>query len=200
MSISNYPIYILLAPLVWGIIVACAGRALTPKAAEIGVASEVIAFALSLFLLFDVTTHGPFVIQSSHRADIFTVRFYIDRLSAVMLLHIAAISTLIHLFSVRYMQQERGYGRFHVLLAFTTCVLFGMVTSGNLLVLFLFWQLISWMVPLLSYNYSHVPTVRGSFRTFLIQRAGDIGFLAAILLAYGLFGTLDIHQLATRAA
>ena len=43
MSISNYPIYILLAPLAWGIIVACAGRAYV-KAAEIGAASEVIAF------------------------------------------------------------------------------------------------------------------------------------------------------------
>src|SRR4029434_10335321 len=96
---------------------------------------------------------------------------------AVMLVHIAAISTLIHLFSLRYMQQERGYTRFHSLLAFTTFVLFGMVSSANILMLFAFWQLLSWLVPLLSYNDSHPPTVRGAFRTFIMHRAGDAGFV-----------------------
>ena len=125
---------------------------------------------------------------------------YIDRLSAVMLVHIAAISTLIHLFSIRYMQQERGYTRFHSLLAFTTFVLFGMVSSGNLLMLFAFWQLLSWFLPLLSYNHSHPPTVRGAFRTFIMQRLGDVAFLAAVVLAYRLYGTLDFQQLFCRAA
>ncbi|HEY7163126.1 MAG TPA: proton-conducting transporter membrane subunit [Candidatus Binatia bacterium] len=200
MIAASYPIYILLAPLAWGFLVACLGRSFGPKAARIGVVFEVIAFALSLFLLFDVTTGGPKIIEPAHVAGLFPIRFYIDRLSAVMLVHIAAISILIHLFSVRYMQQERGYARFHALLAFTTAVLFGMVTSGNLLVLFVFWQLISWLVPLLSYNYSHVPTVLGSFRTFIMQRAGDVALLAAIVLAQAEFGTVDLQQLPARAA
>ena len=110
---------------------------------------------------------------------------YVDRLSAVMLVHMPAISILIHIFSIRYMQQERGYARFHSLLAFTTFVLFGMVSSANLLMLFAFWQLLSWLLPLLSYNYPHPPTVRGAFRTFIMQRAGDAAFLAAVVLAYG---------------
>ena len=125
---------------------------------------------------------------------------YIDRLSAVMLAHIAAISILIHLFSTRYMQQERGYARFHSLLAFTTFVLFGMVSSANLLTLFAFWQLLSWLLPLLSYNYEHPPTVRGAFRTFVMQRVGDVAFLAGILLAYSFYGTLELQQLFARAA
>src|SRR6185295_4676695 len=90
--------------------------------------------------------------------------------------------------------------RFHSLLAFTTFVLFGMVSSNNLLMLFIFWQLLSWLVPLLSYNYAHPATVRGAFRTFAMQRVGDVAFLAAVVLAYGLYGTLDLQQLFSRAA
>ena len=196
MVFPNYPVFILLAPLAAGLIVGVLGRTIGPKVVRIGVAAEVIAFVLSLVLLYEVTTRGPQTIHLPPWSDgILQFGLYIDRLSAVMLVHIAAISILIHLFSIRYMQQERGYTRFHSLLAFTTFVLFGMVSSANLLMLFVFWQLLSWLLPLLSYNYSHPPTVRGAFRTFVMQRFGDVAFLAAVVLAYRLYGTLDFHQL-----
>jgi NADH-quinone oxidoreductase subunit L len=200
MMFSLYSVLILLAPLAAGLIIALLGPAIGPKAARIGVAAEVIAFTLSLLVLYEVTTGGSQIIQLSSWSDgILQFGLHIDRLSAVMLVHIAAISILIHLFSLRYMQQESGYTRFHSLLAFTTFVLFGMVSSANILMLFIFWQLLSWLLPLLSYNYSHPPTGRGAFRTFVIQRAGDVAFLAAIVLAYRFYGTLDFQQLFARA-
>jgi len=177
------------------------GRPVGPKVVRIGVAAELMALVFSLVLLYEVTTGGPQTIDLPQWSDgILQFGMYIDRLSAVMLVHIAAISTLIHLFSLRYMQQERGYTRFHSLLAFTTFVLFGMVSSANILMLFAFWQLLSWLVPLLSYNDSHPPTVRGAFRTFIMQRLGDVAFLAAVVLAYSLYGTLNFQQLFSRAA
>ena len=201
MVFPNYPVLILLAPLAAGLIVGVLGRSVGPKVAGIGVAAEVMAFVFSLVLLYEVTTRGPQTIDLPRWSDgILQFGMYIDRLSAVMLVHIAAISTLIHLFSLRYMQQERGYTRFHSLLAFTTFVLFGMVSSANILMLFAFWQLLSWLLPLLSYNDSHPPTVRGAFRTFIMQRLGDVAFLAAVVLAYSLYGTLDFQQLFSRAA
>ena len=201
MLFSFYPICILLAPLLSGIIIGLFGRVLGPRLGRVGVAFDVIAFALSLFLLYETTVRGPQSFQLTQASDgFFQIGFYLDRLAAVMLVHIAGISILIHLFSIRYMQQERGYGRFHSLLAFTTFVLFGMVTSANLLILLIFWQLISWLVPLLSHNYTHAPTVRGAFRTFIMQRLGDVAFLAAAVVAYSFYGTLDLQQLAGRAA
>jgi NADH-quinone oxidoreductase subunit L len=198
---SDYPLLILLSPLAAGLIIGLLGRAIGPKAGRIGVAAEVIAFALSLLVLYEVTTRGSQTIHLSPWDDgILQFGLHIDRLSSVMLVHIAAISILIHLFSIRYMQQERGYTRFHSLLAFTAFVLFGMVSSANLLMLFIFWQLLSWLVPLLSYNYSHPLTVRGAFRTFVMQRIGDVAFLAAVVLAYRSYGTLDFQQLFSRAA
>ncbi len=201
MSFHEYPFLILLAPLAAAPIVGLLGQSLGPKISRVGVAAEVIAFALSLVVLYEVSSSGP---QTNHfalgRDGTWQLTLYIDRLSAVMLAHIAAISTMIHLFSRRYMQQERGYARFHSLLAFTTFVLFGMVSSANLLTLFAFWQLVSWLLPLMSYNYEHLLTVRGAFRTFVMQRIGDVAFLAGILLAYKFYGTLDLQQLFARAA
>lgn len=185
-----------MAPLAAGLVVGLGGRKFGPKIARIGAAAEVIAFFVGLAALYDATHFGPLTLDlSPGRNGVFQFGFYIDRLSAVMLVHIAAISLLIHLFSIRYMQQERGYACFHSLLALTTFVLFGMVSSTNLLMLFVFWQLLSWLVTLLSHNYEHAPTVRGAFRTFIIHRAGDLAFLAAIVVAYRAYGTLDFQQL-----
>jgi NADH-quinone oxidoreductase subunit L len=200
-TLLNYPVLILAAPLAAGLIVGLFGRALGPKIGRIGAGAEVVSFALAVFVLHEVTTHGPQTIQLTDESHgLFQIAFRLDRLSAVLLVHIAAISILIHLFSIRYMQQERGYARFHSLLGFTTFVLFGMVSSANLLMLFMFWQLLSWLVPLLAHNYSHLPTVRGAFRTFIMQRTGDIAFLAALIFAYNIYGTLDLQQLSMRAA
>jgi NADH-quinone oxidoreductase subunit L len=126
--------------------------------------------------------------------------FYIDWLAAVMMVHITIVSTIIYLFSIRYMQQERGYTYFLALLSLTTFALLCMISSANLLMLFLFWQLLSWLLALLAFNYSHPPTVRGAFRTFATLRVGDIAFLGGIVLAYALYGTLDFPQLFSRAA
>jgi len=201
MSVSDYALFILLAPLAAGLIVGLLGPAFGPKIARVGIVAEALAFALSLVILYEVTSRGPLIIHFALVGDGFLHwRLYIDRLCAVMLTHIAAVSVLIHIFSVRYMQQERGYARFHSLLAFTTFVLFGMVSSANLVTLFAFWQLISWLLPLLSHNYEHPPTVRGAFRTFVMHRFGDAAFLAGIVLAYKFYGTLELEQLFVRAA
>lgn len=201
MSFSDYPILILLAPLLAGAFIGLFGTKLGPRVARLGVAAEVLAFALSLVALYQVTSHGALTVRIPLWPNgAGPLSLHIDRLAAVMLVHIAAISSLIHLFSLRYMQQERGYARFHGLLGLTTFVLLGMVSSANLLMLFAFWQLLSWLVPLLSYNYEHAPTSRGAFRTFIMQRAGDVAFLGAIVLAHSCYGTLDLQHLFLRAA
>src|SRR5215467_6481866 len=201
MMLPYYFLITLLAPLLAGIVVGLLGRNGGGKLARIGVAAEVLAFLLSILIFFEITTGSPRILDTPwSTGNIMPFTVYIDRLSAVMLMHIAAISILIHVFSIHYMQQETGYARFHSLLAFTTFSLFGMVSSGNLLMLLMFWQLLSWLLPHLSYNYQHPPTVRGAFRTFIMQRAGDAAFLAAVVLAYSWFGPLDLQQLFNRAA
>jgi NADH-quinone oxidoreductase subunit L len=201
--LSHTPLLILVAPLVAGLTIAPLGTWMGKRVARIGVIAEVFAFILSIYLLYRVVDRGPQSIDLSPVGapwhGILKFAFYIDRLAAVMMVHITAVSALIHLFSTRYMQQERGYARFHSLLALTTFVLLGMVASADLLMLFVFWQLLSWLVSFLSYNYSHPPTVRGASRTFIMLRFGDVAFLLGIVLAYHFYGTLDLQQLFARS-
>src|SRR5207244_11311895 len=95
----------------------------------------------------------------------------------------------------RYMQQERGYSRFLALLAFTTFVLLCMVSSANLLMLFIFWQLLTWLLYLLSHHYAHPATMAGAFKTYTLLRVGDVAFLSGIVLAHALYGRLEFQQL-----
>ena len=132
--LSHYPLLILVAPLVAGLVINPLGSLIGKKVSRIGVLAEVFAFGIALYLLYHVVTRGPQIVDFSPFAPpwngIFKFAFYIDRLAAVMMVHITAISILIHLFSTRYMQQEHGYARFHSLLALTTFVLLGMVASA----------------------------------------------------------------------
>ena len=77
-----------------------------------------------------------------------------------------------------------------------------MVSSANLLMLFILWQMLSYLLYLLVHNHAQ-ETLKGAFRTFTLLRVGDVAFLAGIVLAYSLYGTLefpDLFAAATQSA
>lgn len=202
--LSYYPILIFIAPLIAGLISSVLGDLIGRKVHRIGIAAQMVALVVSLQVLHSVVTNGTITLDlslfPSAASGIFQFGFYIDRLSALMMVHISAVSTIIFVFSIRYMQQDRRYAWFLSLLSLTTFVLLCMISSSNLLMLFFFWQLLSWLLSLLSFNYSDPPTVKSAFRTFVMLRFGDMTFLLGILLAYRLYGTLDYQQLFLMAA
>src|SRR5581483_6018752 len=119
---------------------------------------------------------------------------------AVMMVLITGIGSIIYLYSLRYMQQERGYARFLALMMLTVSMLLCMVSSANLVMLFVFWQLLSWQLYLLAHRHDHQPTLDGAFKLFALLRGADLVFLAGIVLAYGLYGTIEFEEMAARAA
>lgn len=124
----------------------------------------------------------------------------IDRLSAVMMVVISGFGTLLYRYSTRYLQQDPGQSRFQALLALLLSSLIFMVSSADLVMLFIFWQLLSWFLCLLFHNYADLQTVRSSFRTFIVLRAGDLAFLTGIVFAYHLYGTIQLTELFEKAA
>src|SRR3989454_12697330 len=200
----SYVILVPLLPLLAAIVIGVAGSVLRERSIRIAAPAVVSAFAGAVAALVLVTLNGPISVQfyepSTAGLSVLPLGFYIDRLSAVMMVVITGVSTIIYLYSMRYMQQERGYARFHALLALTTFVLLCMVSSANLLMLFIFWQLLSWLLYLLSYHYSHPPTIEGAFKTFAVLRLGDVAFLPGDFLALRTYGTLDSQPLFARAA
>ena len=202
--IAYYPILIFLSPLAAALITAFPGGLFGRKVYSIGVLSNVVSFGISIIVLYEVATPGNealyLPVYSSPLSGLLQFDFYIDRLAAVMMVLISGVSIIISLYSIRYMQPEQGRVRFHTLVCLTTFSLLCMVSSANLLMLFIFWQLLSWLLSLLSHNYSHPPTVKSAFKTFTMLRLGDVAFLSGIVLAYNLYGTLDFRQIFTRVA
>jgi NADH-quinone oxidoreductase subunit L len=162
------------------------------------------AFVGAIAILFVVVTRGPITIRFYDPASIaalaFPIGFYIDRLSAVMTTLITGVSTVIYCYSTGYMYQDRHFRRYLALICFTDFVLLCMVSSANLMMLFLFWQVLSYLLYLLAHNHAHAETLRGAFKTFTLLRVADAAFLAGIVLAYHLYGTLEFQDLFARAA
>jgi NADH-quinone oxidoreductase subunit L len=120
-----------------------------------------------------------------------------------MMMLISAVGTIIYTYSVSYLYQDPHERRYLALVGVTTSVLLCMVASANLLMLFVFWQFLSYLLYLLAHNHAHAATLAGAFRTFTLLRVGDIAFLAGIVLAHSLYGTLefpDLFEKATAAA
>lgn len=172
--------------------------------ARLGVLPLTASCLLSMLLLVLIATQGAVTIRFYDPTSIanlaFPLGFHVDRLSAVMMVLISLVGTIIYRYSVTYMYQDPGYRRFLALIGVTTFVLLCMVASANLVMLFLFWQLLSYLLALLAHNLSHAATLEGAFRTFTLLRVGDIAFLAGIVLAHSLYGTIEFHELFARAA
>jgi NADH-quinone oxidoreductase subunit L len=199
-----YPLLIILAPLAAALLTALPRGLIGETSYRLGVLCHAAALVVSLQVLRVAAAAGLppadlILFGASPDAPLRFI-FHLDRLAAVMMVLISGIGTLIYLYSLRYMRHELGRARYHTLLALTVATLLCMVSSGNLLLLFLCWQLLSWLLSFLAYNHVHPPTARGAFRTFAMLRLGDVAFLAGILLAYNLYGTLDIQALFARAA
>ena len=162
------------------------------------------AFCGAIATLYIVATQGPITLRFYDPAAALSVPlpfgFYIDRLSAVMMVLISAIGTIIYTYSIDYMYQDPHERRYLAMIGIAVFVLLCMVSSANLLMLFFFWQILSYLLYLLIHNHTHAATLEGAFRTFTILRIGDVAFLAGIALAYALYGTLEFPDLFAAAA
>jgi NADH-quinone oxidoreductase subunit L len=157
------------------------------------------AFCGAIVTLYVVTTQGPITLRIYDLASATSLAvplgLYVDRLSAVMMVLISGVGTIIYTYSVGYMYQDPHERRYLALIGFTTFVLLCMVSSANLVMLFVFWQFLSYLLYLLAHNHVHAATLAGAFRTFTLLRVGDIAFLAGIVLAHSLYGTLEFPHL-----
>ncbi len=197
-------ILIPLLPLVAAGIVLTGEPETREQRARLAVLPLVSSFVCAVTLLPLVATQGAVGIRFYDPGSVANLAlpmgFHVDRLSAVMMVLISAVGTIIYRYSVNYMLQDPGYRRFLALIGFTTFVLLCMVSSANLVMLFVFWQLLSYLLALLAHNLTHAATFEGSFRTFTLLRLGDVAFLAGIVLAHSLYGTIEFHELFARAA
>ncbi len=200
----SFVILVPLLPLLAAIIVVTGTRDSQVWRAKIAAYPIGAACLSAIGTLWFVATQGPLTIRFYDPTSLsmlaFPIGFYIDRLSAVMMVLISGVGTIIYTYSIGYMYQDHHSRRYLALIGFTIGVLLCMVSSANLMMLFLFWQVLSYMLYLLAHNHAHAATLAGAFRTFTLLRVGDMAFLAGIVLAYHLYGTLEFQALFAKAA
>lgn len=139
-----FPIIAVATPLLASGLIALLGATLGERGSSIGVSALSLSTFAALVSLYHVVQGEPVLLTFS----VFLPRpldytFMIDRLAAVMMVLITGVSLVIHVYSQRYMQGDQGYVRFFSLLSLLTFVLLSLVTSGNLLWLFVWWHVVT---------------------------------------------------------
>jgi len=118
----------------------------------------------------------------------------VDRLSAALTLLVAAVGAATFRFSLRYLDGEPDQRRFLRWLAFTVGSAYVLMLSTNLLLLFTAWSLTSLgLHRLLTFYSDRAEAQRPARKKFLISRLGDLALVAAIVLIWRTWSTLDLH-------
>ena len=124
----------------------------------------------------------------------------VDQLSAVMLLVVTGVGSLIHIYSVGYMGDDPGYARYFAYLNLFVAFMLILVLGANLPVLFIGWEgvgLCSYL--LIGFWFTDKANADAGKKAFLANRVGDFGFLIAMFLLWQTMGALDFATVLSRA-
>src|SRR5437016_1450472 len=116
----------------------------------------------------------------------------IDALTAVMLVVVTTISSLVHIYSIGYMEEDPYKPRFFSYLSFFTFAMLMLATADNLVQLFFGWEGVGLASYLLIGFWYHRPEANAAaIKAFLVNRVGDFGFSLGIFAVFVIFGSLD---------
>ncbi len=119
----------------------------------------------------------------------------IDPLSAIMLVIVTSISSLVHIYSIGYMSHDPHKPRFMAYLSLFTFAMLMLVTSDNFIQLFFGWEgvgLCSYF--LIGFWFKKETANSAAIKAFIVNRVGDFGFALGIFLIFYLFGTVNYSE------
>jgi NADH-quinone oxidoreductase subunit L len=123
----------------------------------------------------------------------------VDKYAVVMVLVVTIASFLVHLYSAGYMAGDAAIRRYFVMLGFFTFTMLGIVLSDNLLILFMCWELVGFSSYMLIGHWMELPdAAMASRKAYMMNRVGDLGFIAGLMIVYRNAGTFDISVLANQ--
>ncbi len=116
----------------------------------------------------------------------------VDPLSVLMILVVSGVSTLIHLYSVQYMESDEGYPRFFAYLNFFVFSMLLLILAANFFLLIAGWAFVGAASYLLiSYWYRRKTATKAGIKAFVINVVGDIGLVLGTYFLFKHSGTLD---------
>ena len=161
----------------------------TGLAPIVSVASAVVTFVLALLLLgknetasFAWATIGDFSIN---------IGVKLDQLSTGMMIVVTGVGMLVHIFSLAYMKDDDAKARYFTGLSLFMFSMTGIVLADNFVMTFIFWELVGLSSYLLiGHWYQKDSAADAAKKAFLCNRVGDFGFMAGILMLWGITGHL----------
>ena len=127
--------------------------------------------------------------------------YLIDANARLMLFVVSFVAAWIHLFSVGYMKEDLARGRFFAGLSIFMFSILGIVVADNLLMTFIFWELVGFSsYMLIAHYFDKDYAAAASKKAFIVNRVGDLGFILGIAMCLSLYGTVDFAALKDHAA
>jgi NADH-quinone oxidoreductase subunit L len=198
---TTYGWLVLAFPLLGTVTIGAGYRKLPGRTAGwIGTGAIFLAFVAALATLISLQGHA-----SDHRQLVSSLWNYastvgidaqmsilVDPLSVFMILVVTGVSTTIHLYSVSYLDEDRGFARYFAYLNFFVFSMLLLVLAGNFLLLIVGWAFVGAASYLLiSFWYRRTTATRAGIKAFVINVVGDVGLVLGTYFLFKHTGTLD---------
>ncbi|MBY0408190.1 MAG: hypothetical protein K2Q01_10905, partial [Rickettsiales bacterium] len=141
---------------------------------------------------------APWIMSGDFTAG-WTLR--VDALTAVMLIVVTWVSSVVHIYSVGYMSHDDHQPRFMAYLSLFTFFMLMLVTADNLVQLFLGWEgvgLASYL--LIGFWFKKPEACAAAIKAFVVNRVGDFGFALGIFATFMLFGSIEFDTIFANVA
>ena len=194
-----------LLPFAAFVILGLFGHWIKDKAHLIAVPAVVVSLILSILAFLQVAGghHTTMPLYTWLTSGDLRIGFgiSIDRLTAVMLILVTTVSSLVHIYTIGYMHDEKGYARFFAYIALFTFSMLMLVMADNFLQLFVFWEAVGLCSYLLIGHWYERPSAcSAATKAFVVNRVGDFGFMLGLLLVWYSFGSLEYRHVFAQAA
>ncbi|MEK9634803.1 MAG: NADH-quinone oxidoreductase subunit L, partial [Opitutae bacterium] len=167
-------------------------------AALLSVATAGGILAFSLFLIF-AGEGETFAWEATWiRMSDWELRFgfLVDGSARLLLFVVSFVGFLIHVFSLGYMADDEAKARYFGGLSIFMFSMLGITLADNLIMIFVFWELVGFSSYLLiAHYYSTDEAAQASKKAFIVNRIGDFGFLIGIVLTYWAFDTVNLVEI-----
>lgn len=122
--------------------------------------------------------------------------YLIDPLTSIMLILITTVGIMVLIYSDNYMSHDQGYLIFFSYMSFFSTSMLGLVTSSNLIQIYIFWELVGMCSYLLiGFWFTRPTAANASQKAFVTNRVGDFGLLLGILGFYWITGSFEFRDL-----
>ena len=167
-----------------------------PRQDYLSTAAMLIGLACSFLLLREVVPN-----PEAHTVDwlslgsvTFSMGFYLDSVTVIMLIVVTLVSSLVHIFSMGYMHGDPRYPRFFAYLSLFSFSMLFLVVSDNLLGIYIGWELVGLCSYLLiGFWFEKDSAANACKKAFLTTRVGDVGMFIGMMMLFTKFDTLSLY-------